>query len=410
MYSHQNHRFKPAEKAATEIKKKLSSSRKKLEARLKTFQCHAETIAKVEQHVTTYPNQLKASITSTFDELIKALHQRKQTLLNEVDAKYNSFSKVLRAEKNTVEMTLCSLQAGIKFANQLKEDKTNLEVAVLGTQAIKSMKELHSVSWDSKAVDGLGPLVYLRQEKKNPPPKDNLQLINSIGHVLNVDADLTLRAEGYSSAASLNTQSEHSSSSKITRCLSFKKNGMYSVTAKYLDIVFPAVTMSAKVSLVGTGIIPSKISKYDDKWEITFHTPNAGKYEVKVQLKRGKETIDKMITIDLKQKHRPVHTYNEYDDQYDDYRYCDDYHDYDEYSDDDEFGNSEEYEDYYGYTYVDYSDYDDYNDYVDYDDYPDYHDYDEFCHDSCFFGFCCYSSYNLCRYSLYDPYDDYYND
>ena len=305
LYSHQKHRFKPAEKAATEIKRNLSSSSTTLEARLKTFQCHAETIAKVEQHFTTYPGQLKASITSTFDELIKALHQRKQTLLNEVDAKYNSFSKVLRAEKNTVEMTLSSLQAGIKFANQLNEDKTNLEVAVLGTQAIKSMKKLHSVSWDSKAVDGLGPLIYLRQEKKEAPPKDNVQLINSIGHVVNVyvdTTDLTLTAEGYSSASPFN--------------LRFQKNGMYSVTAKYLDIVFPAVTISAKVSLVGTGIIPSQVSKYDDKWEITFHTPNTGKYEVKVQLKRGKETIDKTITINVKQKHQPVHTYNEYDDDY----------------------------------------------------------------------------------------------
>ena len=303
LYSHQNHRFKPAEKAAAEIKQKLSSNSTTLNARLKTFQHHSKTIAKVEQHVTTYPDQLKASITSTFDDLIRALHQRKQTLLNEVDTKYNSFSKVLWAEKNTVEMTLCSLQAGIKFADQLKEDQTNLEVAVLGTQAIKSMKKLHSVSWDSKAINGLGPLFYLRQEKKEPPPKDNLQLINSIGHVIKVDTELTLTAEGYSSADSFNSW--------------FQKNGMYSVTAKYLDIVFPAVTMSAKVLLVGAGIIHSDISKNDDKWKITFHTPKAGIYEVNVQLKRGNETIDKMITIDLKQKYQPVHTYNEYDVYYD---------------------------------------------------------------------------------------------
>ena len=300
LYSHQNHRFKPAEKAAAETKQKLLSSITTLDTRLKAFQSHTETITKVEQHVTTYPDQLKTSITSTFDDLIKALHQRKQTLLNEVDAKYNSISEVLMAEKNTVEMIVYGLQAGIRFANQLKEDQTNLEVAVLGTQAIKSMKELHSVSWDSKVIDVLVPLVYLRQEKKEHPPKDNLQLINSIGHVVNVDADLTLTAEGYSSASSFN--------------LRFQKNGMYSVTAKYFDIVFPAVTMSAKVSLVGTGIIHSDISKNDDKWEITFHTPKAGKYEVKVQLKRGNETIDKMITIDLKQKHQPVRTYNEDDD------------------------------------------------------------------------------------------------
>ena len=303
LYSHHNHQFKPAEKAAAEIKQRLSSSSTSLKEKSKIFQSHTETIAKVEQHVTTYPDQLKASISSTFDELIRALHQRKQTLLNEVDTKYNSFSKVLWAEKDTVEMTLCSLQAGIKFADQLKEDQTNLEVAVLGTQAIKSMKKLHSVSWDSKAINGLGPLFYLRQEKKEPPPKDNLQLINSIGHVIKVDTELTLTAEGYSSADSFNSW--------------FQKNGMYSVTAKYLDIVFPAVTMSAKVLLVGAGIIHSDISKNDDKWKITFHTPKAGIYEVNVQLKRGNETIDKMITIDLKQKYQPVHTYNEYDVYYD---------------------------------------------------------------------------------------------
>ena len=325
LYSHQNHQFKPAERATVEIKQRLSSSSTSLKEKSKIFQSHTETIAKVEQHVTTYPDQLKASIISTFDELSRALHQRKQTLLNEVDAKYNSFSKVLWAEKNTVEMTVCSLQAGIRFADELKEDSNNLEVAVLGTQAIKSMKNLLSVSWDSKAVKELGPLVYLRREKKQPPLNDDLQFIHTIGHVINIGTfDLQLTAKGYSQTAPLSAQptsksrrSHHlnqhflsqgrnpfevqgpsltSPSLPSQRNFIFYRNGTFLVTANYLD--GPEITMSAQVTLAGSGIIHSVTSRKNDQWEITFCTTKVGNYEVKAEIKNRNEVItDRTITI-----------------------------------------------------------------------------------------------------------------
>ena len=328
LYSHhQKHQFKPAERATVEIKQRLSSSCTSLKEKSKIFQSHTETIAKVEQHVTTYPDQLKASITSTFDELIRALHQRKQTLLNEVDAKYNSFSKVLWAEKNTVETTLCSLQAGIRFADQLMEDSNNLEVAVLGTQAIKSMKNLHSVSWDSKAVEELGPLVYLRREKKESPLNDDLQFIHTIGHVINIGTfDLQLWAKGYSQTASISAQSTSCSrrshhfnqyflsqgrdpfevqgpsltspSLPSQRNFIFHRNGTFLVTANYLD--GPEITMSAQVTLAGSGRIHSETSLKNDQWEITFCTTKAGSYEVKAEMKKGNEQLtDRTIMIQL---------------------------------------------------------------------------------------------------------------
>ena len=319
LYSHQNHQFKPAERAAAEIKQRLSSSCTTLKEKSKIFQSHTETIAKVEQHVTTYPDQLKTSIASTFDDLIRALHQRKQTLLNEVDAKYNSFSKVLWAEKNTVEMTVCSLQAGIKFADQLKEDSNNLEVAVLGAQAIKSMKKLHSVSWDSKPVKELGPLVYLRREKKPSPLVDDLQFIHTIGHVINVGTfDLQLTAKGYSQTArgrshyGLNQyflsqgqdpfeaqrSSLTSTSQPSQRNYFFQRNGTFLVAANNLD--GPEITMSAQVTLAGSGVIHSITSLKNDQWEITFCTAKVGNYEVKAEMKKGNELLrNETITIHL---------------------------------------------------------------------------------------------------------------
>ena len=328
LYSHEDHQFKPAEKVAAEIKQRLSSSCTTLKEKSKIFQSHRETITKVEQHVTTYPDQLKTSIASTFDDLIKALYQRKQTLLNEVDAKYNSFSKVLRAEKNKVEMSLCRVQAGIKFADQLNEDSNNLEVAVLGAQAIKSMKKLHSVFWNPKAVKELGPLVYLKREKKQSPLDDDLQFVHTIGHVINVGTfDLQLTAKGYSQTAPVSTQSssrsrcsDHglnqyflsqgqdsfevqepsltSASLPSQRNFVFQRNGTFLVAANYLD--GPEITMSAQVTLAGSGIIHSITSLKNDQWEITFCTAKVGNYEVKAEMKKGNELLrNKTITIHL---------------------------------------------------------------------------------------------------------------
>ena len=274
----------------------------------KTFDSHIKTIAKVEEHITTYPDQLKASIVSTFDELKTALEKRKQVLLKEVDVKYDSFSKKLQAEKKSLEMTMSSLQAGIRFADQLEEDENLIEVAFLGIQAIPFLDDLKSASWDPKTVKELGPIVYLKQDPKQSTPSDGLQFIHSIGHMANASQDLNrdfdLIPEGYSSSSRC---AEHYflTYNKHT----YQENGMFTVLARYyFDLLCPPVTISVQITLNNADDIPSTVLHDNEQWKITFHTPKPGKYNVKAELKIGKGILkEKIFTIELHPRSRKAY-------------------------------------------------------------------------------------------------------
>ena len=99
--------------ASDEIRKSLVSDSEELMVKLHKFRSHAEAVAKVEKHVTTYPDKVKAFITAQFEVLHKMLEKRKEALLKEVDTQYNGFSKTLWVEKDIVETSICKLEAGI---------------------------------------------------------------------------------------------------------------------------------------------------------------------------------------------------------------------------------------------------------------------------------------------------------
>uniref|UniRef100_A0A1X7UJ75 Uncharacterized protein n=1 Tax=Amphimedon queenslandica TaxID=400682 RepID=A0A1X7UJ75_AMPQE len=166
IYDHNGHKFEPAVNALDEIRKSLVSYSKQLKTKLKMFRSHAEKVAKVEKHITVYPDTIKSFITSQFEELYKLLDKRKETLLGEIDSQYNGFSKILWVEKDTVETGICKLEAGIKFAQQLAKSDDQLEVAVLGSKALTSMEQVaKTLSWDPKAIESLGPLAYAAKER-----------------------------------------------------------------------------------------------------------------------------------------------------------------------------------------------------------------------------------------------------
>lgn len=150
--SHQQHRLLNAKDAAQDIKSKLTERVATVKTKLDEFRSYSETVKESEEHVTTYPDQLKAAISSKFDALMLQLAQRKEELLQSVDTQYDGFSKQLWAEKDEVEMSILGLNAGIKFSTKVMEGSDDVEIAVLGTQALKQMKQLEKKEWDPKVV------------------------------------------------------------------------------------------------------------------------------------------------------------------------------------------------------------------------------------------------------------------
>ena len=298
LYSdHHAHQFKPAEQAADEVKKKLKSTVSSAAKQLKVFQTHSRSIAKVEEHVTNYPDKLKTFITQKFDGLKQELENHKQALLRDVDTQYDSFSKVLFAEKNTVDTTVSHLEAAIKFANEIDKCNNNLEVSVLGAQAYASFKKLNEVRWDPKPVQKLGPLVYLRRKRRNQftasIPNES-QYISSIGHLENresvLDNDYVITCRDYSNEAQYRWSSRRLTNDIPAARYNFINNGIVTLEVDSneiaardgMDVLFPEGTVSSEVFCDDT-VIPSDVQlRSNGTVLITFSTPKVGIYNVKI--------------------------------------------------------------------------------------------------------------------------------
>ena len=315
LYSHNGHKFKPGEDASEEIKQRLVSNRDLLKSHLETFRSHAKTVATTEKHVTTYPDKMKAFITSHFDSLKLQLDQRKAVLLNEVDTKYHRFSKTLYVEKDTVERAICKLEAGIKFADSLLGSTENLEISVLGTQVLSSMESSKKLSWDPSTINSIGPLVYLATE--NYDQSNDEALIKNMGLLMHVPGiELQLINKGY------DYHSRYYSQPTGKASVTFKKNGTYCIEAHINydqnKALFPKINISCtcegpksiarstKNSIACT-ISPTMTHQayyggLNKKWGITFQTAEPGDYTVTVKLLVGKEEYcEKVETIEFYQ-------------------------------------------------------------------------------------------------------------
>ena len=278
---HNGHKFKRAVEASDEIRKSLVSDSEELMAKLRTFRSHAEAVAKVEKHVTTYPDNLKAFITSQFEELHKMLEKRKEALLKEVDTQYNGFSKTLWVEKDIVETSICKLEAGIKFAQQVAKSEDKLEVAVLGNKAIPSMRQMmKTLSWDPKTIKNLGPIGYIAQGSEYP------EFIDKIGILKNME--IFISDKGYKG---------HQSSCYFT------KNGTYYVKFEVNfgnKTLFPQMGISCTCKTGKGSVSCTTKQQQQGKWEVTFQTADPESYTIMTTLKIGSEDYGgKTETIQL---------------------------------------------------------------------------------------------------------------
>ena len=306
LYAHCGHKFKQAVEASDEIRKSLVSDSEELMVKLRTFRSHAEAVAKVEKHVTTYPEKVEAFITAQFEELHKMLEKHKETLLKEVDTQYNGFSKTLWVEKDIVETSICKLEAGIKFAQQVAKSEDKLEVAVLGNKAITSMRQMRkTLYWNPKAIKNLGPVGYAAQGSD-----EYREFIEKIRILKNMEISMRLSDKGYKRHLNLNSRY-------------FIKNGTYYVKfeVNFGNIVkvalFPQMAISCTCKREEGSVSCTTEQQQQGKWEVTFQTADPGTYTIMATLKiSGEDYGENVETIRL----------HEYDKKSDEQKVSEEFH------------------------------------------------------------------------------------
>ena len=291
VYSHQQHDLQHAKEAASDIKGKLKEMVVTTKGKLEKFTSYSETVAKSEKHVTTYPDELKGAISGKFDKLITELTQRKGELLHSVDIHYDGFSKQLWAEKNKVEMSILGLNAGINFSNKVMEGRDDIETAVLGTQALRQLKQLHQKEWDPEVVKQFGPVVLL-ENSSDSQDVDHSGYIGSIGGLHNIGSTpvpiLEIKALGYDEY--------------LTRPHRFGYtlviNDHFNFSVEFSNVpvsAFPQTDLKHNVTCNGKAIDDEDVLLLEtEDWNVStlqIMTREAGTYSVHVSLKLMAMTI-----------------------------------------------------------------------------------------------------------------------
>ena len=287
LYHHQRHSFKPAEEAADEIKMKLKAIETTTTEKLVEFSKHTQTISDYETYVTTSPDQLKAHITNFFDTLLHKLGERKVSLLCELDTQFNSFSKHIWAEKSSVEMTVCGLEASLKFAKQVMESSEKIEIAVLGAKAFSQMKMINKKSWSADNLEIITPVCFLENDVTSLKTASvrPVESIQQIGCLKAYGADnlcIILQPLGYEGSISSR------GSKKVVKNIVLQFGCTYCVNVKVdaiATIIFPQINIKQTV-MQGNNNITSRLAVETDQkvWMLSFKTDCVGQYIIEVSI------------------------------------------------------------------------------------------------------------------------------
>ena len=159
LFSHYGHETKSVSSARESIKAHLKLDFECLLKHLKSFQSHSQKIAKVGEHIASYPHKLRGFISENVKDT-----EHKDKLLNEVDTHYSQYSKALYTEKESVSKAIGMLESEIKSANQLMKNSKllSLEFAVCAYESMSSMKKLKLLAWNPNILSMYMLLVCVR--------------------------------------------------------------------------------------------------------------------------------------------------------------------------------------------------------------------------------------------------------
>ena len=318
LYYHPRHSFKPAEEAADEIKMKLTRFEVTTTAKLAEFRKHTQTILDYEAYVTTSPDQLKAAITNFFDILLRKLNERKMSLLCEVDTQFNFFSKQVWAEKSSVEMTVCGLEASLKFAKQVMESSEKIEIAVLGAKAFSQMKVINKKSWSVDNLKTITPVCFLEKDvvtSVKTAPVSPVESIQRIGCLKDYGEDklrIILQPLGYNRSVSSHGLKRVHVISTI-HVLQLGCTYYVNVEVGAIDtIIYPRINIKQTVMRGNNNITSRLVAETDQKvWKLAFETHVAGEYIIEVSVAIYGTISKQNLKLHFQQSHQAYYSYSE---------------------------------------------------------------------------------------------------
>ena len=162
---HQNHTLSLLKEADEKLQERVGRQSKEVQQTQKVFEEYRKYIAGVDREMVgeSYTEKLKTKVNSEFDERIKRLQDERECLVRKIDS-YDSLSKKqVWSEKNTVELVLNKIEAGLRMTKKAERCVNPADRIAMNSEGSKILNEVSKATWSHKSLPY--PLVFRKSHE-----------------------------------------------------------------------------------------------------------------------------------------------------------------------------------------------------------------------------------------------------
>ncbi|XP_069496592.1 tripartite motif-containing protein 3 isoform X2 [Ambystoma mexicanum] len=141
---HREHVTVPLKDVVEQHKASLKNQLDAVKSRLPQLTCSIALVAEISKQLIDRKNDAISEISGTFEDLEKALHQRKNTLIHDLEAICGVKHKVLQAQLDTLRQGHENIKSSCSFTEQALNHGTETEVLLVKKQMSERLSELAS--------------------------------------------------------------------------------------------------------------------------------------------------------------------------------------------------------------------------------------------------------------------------
>ena len=168
---HQSHSVSLLEEADEKLREKVNRQSKDVQETQRIFEKYREYIARVDGEMAgeSYTKKLREKVSAEFDERIKRLQDKRESLVQHIDIYDSQSKKQVWSEKNAVELVLNKIQAGLRMMQKAQRLVNPADRITMNSESTKILAEVGKAAWSHDSLPR--PLVF----QTNPGPFKQLQ-------------------------------------------------------------------------------------------------------------------------------------------------------------------------------------------------------------------------------------------
>ena len=152
LVKHRDHDYTFIREIRPEIQRQLEALTKEVQAKEVEYKSHIDYLENVRGIGTNTLGTCEREVNETFHQLQEAIESRRVVLIAQLHDIHDSEQKQVILEAEGLQFTLSKLSNSIGFTQQLLANGSDVEVVSMSVQAVQTLENLKTVSWNKNSI------------------------------------------------------------------------------------------------------------------------------------------------------------------------------------------------------------------------------------------------------------------